>query len=209
MRRRGKGVNQGVPLKRGRGQDANRVFINKGPGSRLKPEHSAQESPSAGPFYYLLVALFISHLHSYRLVPLPDCREYCATMVTSAWFTAALGATGLLLSADGAMAKKPVFTPPSYATSRSIDFCPERCSVSGPNTGNWSVYPNFDPIKKCEQSVFYDFSLYDEVDDPAANHRIRRSNLYFIFSFFRLPRELNVLPETADLPMNNPRHISK
>jgi hypothetical protein len=105
-------------------------------------------------------------------------------MVASAWFTAALGAVGLLLSADGAMAKKPAFTPPSYPTSRSNDFCPERCSVSGPNTGNWSLYSNFNPIRKCEQSMFYDFSLYDEVDNPAVNHRIRRSNsCFFLFPF--------------------------
>jgi hypothetical protein len=94
-------------------------------------------------------------------------------MVTSSWLTAALGAAELLLSADGACAKPRVgarlAVSPSY---RNLDTCLERCSVSGPNSGNWSVYPSFKQIKTCEKTTFYDFSLYDQVDDLTASHRI-------------------------------------
>ena len=92
-------------------------------------------------------------------------------MVTSSWFTVALGALGFLLSVDRALAK-PGFRLTSSPTYRNFEVCPERCSISGPNTGNWSVYPNFKQIKKCKQTMFYDFSLYDQVDEQAVNHRI-------------------------------------
>ncbi|KAL2173022.1 uncharacterized protein P884DRAFT_273605 [Thermothelomyces heterothallicus CBS 202.75] len=93
-------------------------------------------------------------------------------MVASSWFTAPLVAVALLFSLDAALAKKPTFRPPSLPTYDDDAACPERCSVSGPSTGNWSVYPNFEPIRKCTQTMFYDFSLYDSVDDPTVNHRI-------------------------------------
>lgn len=63
---------------------------------------------------------------------------------------------------------KPSFSP-SY---RSANACPERCSVAEPNTGNWSAYSNFKQIRACTETMFYDFSLYDEVDDPSTNHGI-------------------------------------
>ncbi|KAA8622106.1 hypothetical protein SMACR_09659 [Sordaria macrospora] len=92
-------------------------------------------------------------------------------MVASLWFTAGMGALGLLLSADGGMAaKQPGFRFPSSPAYREV--CPERCIISGPNSGNWSVYPNFKQIKKCTQTMFYDFNLYDQVDNPDTNSRI-------------------------------------
>ncbi|THC88729.1 hypothetical protein EYZ11_011829 [Aspergillus tanneri] len=94
-------------------------------------------------------------------------------MVTLSSFMAVLGAVsvGLLLSANGAVAT-PGFRNSASPSYRSAEVCPERCSVSGPSTGNWSVYPNFKQIKKCKQTMFYDFSLYDPVDDQAKNHKI-------------------------------------
>ncbi|KAK4246406.1 glycoside hydrolase [Corynascus novoguineensis] len=94
-------------------------------------------------------------------------------MVASSWLPALFVAVALLLSAKGALAKEPAFRAPFRLGTFDDDAtCPERCSVSGPNTGNWSVYPNFKPIKQCKQTMFYDFSLYDPVDDPTVNHRI-------------------------------------
>lgn len=52
------------------------------------------------------------------------------------------------------------------------DFCPDRCSDAGPDTSKWSVYPNFNLIKRCKETVFYSFNLYDSVDDRDSNHRI-------------------------------------
>jgi GH18 family chitinase len=52
------------------------------------------------------------------------------------------------------------------------DFCPGRCSDAGPDTDKWSVYPNFNLIKRCKETVFYGFNLYDSVDDRDSGHRI-------------------------------------
>lgn len=91
-------------------------------------------------------------------------------MLTPRWLTPALGALGLLLSANVAAAEALKNAASPYY--RNVNPCPERCSVSGPSSGNWSVYPNFKQIKRCEQTMFYDFSVYDDVDDQAENHRI-------------------------------------
>lgn len=94
-------------------------------------------------------------------------------MVISSWMTASLGAVGLLFSADGAVAKS--VGGPRRASSpgySSFDVCPERCSVSGPKAGNWSVHPDFRKIRKCTENLFYEFSLYDPVDIDGSPHRI-------------------------------------
>ncbi|KAI8943235.1 hypothetical protein NX059_001257 [Plenodomus lindquistii] len=64
---------------------------------------------------------------------------------------------------------KPSFSP----TYRNANACPDRCSNTGPNTGNWSAYSNFKQLKGCKETLFYDFSLYDEVDDQSTGHGIR------------------------------------
>lgn len=89
------------------------------------------------------------------------------------WRNAALGALsiGLLLSADVVSARSAARLPasPGY---RGRDACPSRCSIAGPNPSNWSVYHNFDQFQSCDHTLFYQFSLYDEVDDPHSLHRI-------------------------------------
>ncbi|KAL4935175.1 hypothetical protein BDV06DRAFT_234584 [Aspergillus oleicola] len=67
-------------------------------------------------------------------------------------------------------------TSPSYISGNSV--CPERCVTSGPNTGNWSAYANFDKIKRCRQTLFYDFSLFDDVDQKDKNHKIYACSSY-------------------------------
>ncbi|BCS23654.1 uncharacterized protein APUU_40098A [Aspergillus puulaauensis] len=96
-------------------------------------------------------------------------------MLALTWLTAA----ALLLSAAPAIAGP---TPdvrtgvnPGY---RSTSLCPERCDASGADTGNWSVYPNFDQIRKCKETMFYDFGLYDDVDDKGTTHRIQACSSY-------------------------------
>lgn len=58
------------------------------------------------------------------------------------------------------------------------DACPVRCSLAGPRAANWSVYHNFDQFQSCQQTMFYEFSLYDHVDDPKALHRIYACSSY-------------------------------
>ncbi|KAI1352858.1 hypothetical protein F5Y01DRAFT_324113 [Xylaria sp. FL0043] len=50
--------------------------------------------------------------------------------------------------------------------------CPSRCSQTGPFSGNWSLYHNFDQLSQCPEIIFYDFSLLDQVDDPRSPHRL-------------------------------------
>jgi LysM repeat protein len=92
-------------------------------------------------------------------------------MVNSSWLAAALGAISFMLAADGTLANTG-FRPPSSPTYGNIETCPARCSDSGANAGNWSVYANLNQLRRCEQAMFYAFSLYDPVDDRTINHRI-------------------------------------
>lgn len=55
---------------------------------------------------------------------------------------------------------------------QGLDPCPARCSDAGPRSGNWSLYHNVDQFRQCSQTLFLDFSLYDDVDDAATNHRV-------------------------------------
>ncbi|KAI9040038.1 uncharacterized protein KD926_008601 [Aspergillus affinis] len=93
-------------------------------------------------------------------------------MVAIPWLTLALGAISVLLCFDGVVAT-PGYRHSASPSYRNADICPERCSVSGSNIGNWSVYPSLNKIRKCKETLFYDFSLYDNVDDQASNHRIQ------------------------------------
>jgi hypothetical protein len=88
-----------------------------------------------------------------------------AALVLSAWPTAASTNPGFRKAAS-----------PSYRSSASA--CPERCSDAGPNTGNWSVYADFKQIHKCKETMFYDFSLFDDVDDQNGTHRIQACSSY-------------------------------
>lgn len=87
-------------------------------------------------------------------------------MPISSWFTAAVG---LLISADGVLGVR--LGASSYY--QDANSCPERCIVSGPNTGNWSVYPNFKHVGSCQETMLFDFSLHDPVDDLSKNHYIQ------------------------------------
>ncbi len=61
---------------------------------------------------------------------------------------------------------------------RGRDPCPARCYIAGPSPGNWSLYHNLDQVQACQQAVFYDFSLYDRVDDQDTFHRIYACSSY-------------------------------
>ncbi|KAK1565853.1 uncharacterized protein LY79DRAFT_585176 [Colletotrichum navitas] len=81
--------------------------------------------------------------------------------VASPWLKVALAATSLLL-----------------ATVMAMDVCPIRCVNASPNPGIWSVYPNFNITKRCQQTMFYGFYLYDTVDDTDSMHRIAACSSY-------------------------------
>ncbi|KAK4195986.1 family 18 putative glycoside hydrolase [Triangularia verruculosa] len=105
---------------------------------------------------------------------------------------AGLGLVGHLLSTHVAAIG---FEPP-LRTVNHAPLCPERCGLSGANSGNWSAYPSFTPIRSCQETMFYDFSLYDPVDDPSINHRIQACSS-FGPDFQQIPAE-NTVSATAD-----------
>ncbi|KAK4496425.1 hypothetical protein PRZ48_012405 [Zasmidium cellare] len=69
-------------------------------------------------------------------------------------------------------ASTPHFRLPAAPGYQSRNVCPARCSASGPSPGNWSLYHNFEQIESCGQTIFYDFTLVDDVDDADSLHRI-------------------------------------
>lgn len=93
----------------------------------------------------------------------------------------AFGATCLLLSADLALAGrgKPGTRKPAGPGYDDRDAaCAVACNVAGPNPSNWSLYHNVDQLDSCYETLFYDFSLYDEVDDPDTLHRLYACTSY-------------------------------
>ncbi|KAI2728649.1 hypothetical protein CBS147333_4508 [Penicillium roqueforti] len=92
--------------------------------------------------------------------------------MTRSWLISALGVI-FLLSIDVVSARgKPGLRQPASPGYRGRDACPVACSIAGPNPSNWSVYHNFEQLQSCHQALFYDFSLYDRVDDPDTLHRL-------------------------------------
>ncbi|KAJ2984421.1 hypothetical protein NUW58_g6066 [Xylaria curta] len=55
---------------------------------------------------------------------------------------------------------------------RGIDDCPSSCIQAGPSPGNWSLYHNLDQLSNCPETLFFDISLLDPVDDSASFHRL-------------------------------------
>ncbi|PIG90126.1 hypothetical protein AARAC_001903 [Aspergillus arachidicola] len=95
--------------------------------------------------------------------------------MTPSWLITALGAVCLFLSVDVAFAargKAGLRTPASPGHRSRDAACPIACHIAGPNPSNWSLYHNFDQLQFCHHTLFYDFSLYDRVDDPDTLHRL-------------------------------------
>jgi len=55
---------------------------------------------------------------------------------------------------------------------RGIDDCPSSCIQAGPSPGNWSLYHNLDQLSNCPETLFFDVSLLDPVDNSASLHRL-------------------------------------
>ena len=90
------------------------------------------------------------------------------------WLLVALGATALLCDVVSGGRISPQIglrrgASPGY---RPRDVCPGHCNIAGPNPSNWSLYHNFGQIQYCTETQFYEFSLYDNVDDLNTLHRI-------------------------------------
>ncbi|KAH8649335.1 hypothetical protein BX600DRAFT_388677 [Xylariales sp. PMI_506] len=87
----------------------------------------------------------------------------------------ALGAASLLLSSgrvEAGLSRQANLRQPAAVYYQGRNDCPELCSVSGPEPGNWTTYHNVDQLAACKQTVFYYVSLHDMVDDNNSPHRI-------------------------------------
>lgn len=79
----------------------------------------------------------------------------------------------------------PFLTSPESSVSRagsptyqSSNLCPVRCSIAGVAPSNWSIYHNLDQLSACQQTLFLDFSVSDQVDDAVTPHRIRACTMW-------------------------------
>ncbi|KAJ5320667.1 hypothetical protein N7508_000950 [Penicillium antarcticum] len=61
--------------------------------------------------------------------------------------------------------------PPVQATTALMSALSDAVLL-GPNTGKWSVYPDFKKFKGCKDIMFCGFSLFDPVDDQDMNPEI-------------------------------------
>ncbi|EPE06554.1 glycoside hydrolase family 18 protein [Ophiostoma piceae UAMH 11346] len=81
--------------------------------------------------------------------------------------TALLAASGLVGGADAMRLRQPA--APNYRARGSE--CPSTCVEAGPNPANWTAYGSLNNLQRCNQTLFYHFSLHDMVDDNSV-HRI-------------------------------------
>ncbi|EJP62058.1 chitinase-like protein [Beauveria bassiana ARSEF 2860] len=88
------------------------------------------------------------------------------------WLQAAVAAIGIL-PVEGQTRQA---ASPGYIGRDSA--CPTRCSVSGPNPAKWPMYHHFEQFHSCKETLFYQFALYDAVDDPDTNHHIYACSSY-------------------------------
>ncbi|GKU21122.1 unnamed protein product [Fusarium langsethiae] len=117
-------------------------------------------------------------------------------MLISTWRVAALLLTFVNL-ASGLGANKWGASP--YQLNH--DDCPERCSISGPEPGNWSVYQDLTQLRKCQETMFFAFSLFDPIDEHST-HRIHACTS-FGPDFSRLPNATTI--QTA---ASSPVHVN-
>ncbi|KAF4986556.1 hypothetical protein FGRMN_10784 [Fusarium graminum] len=101
-----------------------------------------------------------------------------------------------------AMAGNRLGASPYYLNSGA---CPERCSISGPEPGNWSVYSDLGQLRSCQETIFYAFSLYDPVDDDWTGHRIHACTS-FGPDFAQLP-SLTIAQSSSTSPISTSYEI--
>lgn len=100
-------------------------------------------------------------------------------MMLSPWQTLALvSVTSLFLPRNIVVSAQQGARVPVSPSFQGIDPCPARCTITGPNSANWSVSRTLGPLGACPQTLFLDFSLSDNVDDEAENHRIFSCSSY-------------------------------
>jgi hypothetical protein len=80
-----------------------------------------------------------------------------------------------LLASANPRAGKPIGNNPNY---QGHDPCPAHCSDAGSDASNWSVYHSLDQLRGCDQGIFLDVSIHDELDDPTALHRLRACTVW-------------------------------
>ena len=95
--------------------------------------------------------------------------------MASSWVKLIVGSVALF---SGTVLAGPGGRLPASPGYQPKQPCPGRCITAGGNPGNWSFYHNLDQTGSCDQTMFYDFSLFDSVDDPNTFHRIYSCSSY-------------------------------
>ncbi|KAK3500592.1 hypothetical protein B0T13DRAFT_535440 [Neurospora crassa] len=91
-----------------------------------------------------------------------------------------LSAAALFLSFGTVEAGSPMsnLRQPASISYRGRDDCPTLCSVTGPDPGSWPAYHSLSQVAHCKETVFYHFSIYDDVDDGSSGQRIYACTSY-------------------------------
>jgi hypothetical protein len=115
-----------------------------------------------------------------------------------------LGAAGLLLSFETVEAGSPMpnLRQPASVSYRGRDDCPTLCSVTGPDPGSWPAYHSLSQVASCKETVFYHFSIYDDVDDVSSGHRI------YACTSYGAPQKPGAKTNQVADPMQTPTNVT-
>ncbi|KAH8806180.1 hypothetical protein F5884DRAFT_627227, partial [Xylogone sp. PMI_703] len=54
-----------------------------------------------------------------------------------------------------------------------LQHCPDNCLALGTNPGNWTIIHDAQKLSYCNQTVLFDLSLHNTLDDPKTHTTIR------------------------------------
>jgi chitinase len=58
----------------------------------------------------------------------------------------------------------------------NVDPCPDACSITGPDPGNWTYYHSQADFKACNQTTLFELNVNNPIDDPDTHVSIRSCN---------------------------------
>lgn len=98
----------------------------------------------------------------------------------STWLNAAvMGVLSAVLTGNTALASMDVASRQGISpTFQGLSSCPERCAVLGPEMAKWPAYRKLGDLDDCKESMLLGFSVHDDVDNDAENHRIFACTTY-------------------------------
>ncbi|PGH14086.1 hypothetical protein AJ80_06090 [Polytolypa hystricis UAMH7299] len=80
------------------------------------------------------------------------------------------------------------------------DSCPVRCSITGPDPSDWTVYYSLEELSRCGRTILLDFAIHTPIDESDKDQRVKIRSCAIWggdFSLFDLPTSL-----TGSTPVN-------